>query len=62
MEFALHLALRINAATRLKLTKVRLDMIPMPVALALADILTEVVNAETRRRSLPISQSRAKHS
>jgi len=60
-EFALHLALRISAANRLKLTKVRVDMIPMAVALTLADILTEAINAETRRRSVSISKPRTKH-
>lgn len=60
-EFALHLALRISAANRLKLTKVRVDMMPMQTALTLADILTEAINAQTRRRSLSIPQPRAKH-
>jgi hypothetical protein len=57
-EFALHLALRIQAANRLKLPKVRVDMIDMPTALALVDVLTEAINAETWRRSLLVSKSR----
>lgn len=44
-EFALHLALRITTANRLKLTKVRLDMIDMNVALYLTDLLTKEINS-----------------
>ena len=56
-EFALHLALRISAANRLKLTKVRVDMIPMNTALTLTDILTEAIDAKTRQRNLSVSRS-----
>jgi hypothetical protein len=59
-EFALHLALRIQAANRLRLTKVRLDMLDMTTALALADVLTEAINAETRRRNLSLSKPRTR--
>jgi len=58
-EFALHLALRIQAANRLGLQKVRLDMFDMETALALADALTEAINAQNRQRGIPVPRSGA---